>query len=539
MKHFFVITGPSACGKTTLLQKGEEQGLWEHALKYSTRDSRSGEFFDDITHRSKDEIYASTEFNYRYIMNDNIYAFSSAEILSRLRGHSNQPSKNVAIVCSDLGIIRKLRVDLELKDSLVVLFVSTVPAIKQVTKAWLNRVSASANANSSPNANEHSTDAGNATSFYRFELLNELTKKLDIPIGTLYDDSTPTEGGQSFETFSETLQDLYEEYVDVMPLSNSYKQRIRNIDKFYYKYIEEIAFFDYTILNFFDPAQEGKTENQKMTYQVKSIINFLRSRTAFSPSKRRYSDNALFFICAPKRAGKAILFSNLNLISRDKIEIVRKIALREDKNTTEALKKGKGDGYGLSETYWMFDSKDDVEYKNLEKLKSEAGDEKDWDINNALSAKIQCLLVAANDRVNDLIKKNVPLGFSRQEYDFTKWYWLFQGNYYAVDTNSILSAQKHSIVISNIDQLAVASSWAEKANKTFVPIFLVYVDYEESSLVYHTKYDSIGGKKTNDKIFRTISDYYGNIGEFRHVILNNGIAEDVHDQISNIINQYK
>jgi len=528
-KYFFVITGPSACGKTTLLERGVTNKFWEIAQKYSTREERMGGQFDDIKTMSKDEIYASNVLDYRYIMNDNVYAFSSGEIISKLNGKNGQPAVNVAIVCSDLGIIRKLRQDTNLKNRLVVLFISTVPTTKQVTKAWLKRQSGIAY---SKNNAQHEPVPS-------FNKLNDFSKKLCNIVDKYYNHQIDSTQTQSFQSFSDTFQNLYEHYVELMPSSDSYKRRIRNIDKFYYKYVEEIAFFDYTILNFFDPADEGNLQNEKMTEQVKNIIKHIDFNTNAAPSLRKFGDNALFFICAPKRAGKAILFSNLNLMSRDSIEIVRKIALREDKNTEAELKKGKGDGFGLSETYWMFDSKEEETFKNLENAKYAAGEESAWDGNENLTTVVDVLLSKASERVNDLIVKKAPPGFVKQEYNFKEWYWHFQGNYYAVDTNSILNAKKHNIVISNMDQLDAAKEWAKKAGKIFVPIFLVFVDYEESSKNFHTLQNTSNGEKINTQIFKTIDNYYSKVGEFRHVILNNGIAEDVHDQISNIISQYK
>lgn len=525
MKHFFVITGPSACGKTTLLKRGRDKEFWKLATKYSTRDERLGDDFDDIIHLSKDEIYESETIDYRYIMNDNIYAFSSADILQYLRDNETEAS-NVAIVCSDLGIIRRLKHDPNLKDYLVVLFISTVPATKQVTKAWLDRESGIAY-NSGDKVHPN------------FDKLNNLNAAMRAKIDTYYSDYSQGEC-QSFEKFSDELQSLYEEYVSLMPKSSSYKRRIRNIDKFYYKYVEEIGFFDYTILNFFDPAGD-KLEDERMTCQVDNIIKYL-DNGGTAPAKRQFGNNALFFICAPKRAGKAILFSNLNLMSRDKIEIVRKIALREDKNNEEDLKLGKGDGFGLSETYWMFDSQNDREYEELERLKKESGDECNWDNNEQITNCVQELLTKANVRVNNMVQEKMGENFKPQNYSFTDWYWHFQGNYYAVDTASIVNSNKHSIVISNIDQLEKAMEWAKEANKIFVPIFLVYVDFYNRSKEYHMSLypdEPEKGIKMNERIFETIDNYYANIGKFRHVILNNGIAEDVHDQISNIINQYK
>lgn len=550
MKYFFVITGPSACGKTTLLQRGEEKKFWKTADKVSTRDKRKGVEFDDIVTMSKDEIDSQKDLDYRYIMNDNIYAFSSIKIVMMLDGRQGSPATNVAIVCSDLGTIRKLKEDIHLKDRLVVLFISTVPATKQVTKAYLKRA-----ADDAREAKDSLIKDIDDTTIYRFrqesdfDEINILIHELQNTIKANY---SFEDSNHSFQLFSEKLQTLYEHYVELMPSSNSYKRRIRNIDKFYYKYVEEIGFFDYTILNFFDPTSEGITiSSEKMTKQVANIIKHIQENEENAPAKRKRTGKALFFICAPKRSGKAILFSNLNLMSKDSIEIVRKIALREDKNSISEIKKGKGDGFRLSETYWMFDSKNDDDFIFLEHAKQVAGEEKNWNNNEDLNEKVKNLLLKANERVNLLIDKRIlelngsqkntqdKIILQKREHKFDEWFWHFQGNYYAVDTCAIFDERKHSIVISNMDQLEEAKKWAEKAGKLFIPIFLVYVDFFENSKRYHEKHDSINGENTNIKIFETINDYYEKIGHFCHVILNNGIAEDVHDQISNIIGLYE
>lgn len=581
MNYFFVITGPSACGKTTLLYNGKnktfgERAVWSVASKYSTRARREGDFFDDIAMtKSKQEIYSDPNLDYRYIMNGKIYAFSSTAILTELQ------KNNVAIICSDLGTIRKLRKDPNLKKCLVVLFVAAVPATAQVTEAWIQRKKSSYEKNPL-SLNNHSD----------FSALNALKDKLPASVESYFSiigratenvQSTRNENVNDFEHFSYRLQELYSEYVKMMPESPSYQQRIRNMDKFYYKYIEEIGYFDYTILNFFDPVKD-KPEDEQMTRQVKHILEYLRTEERKEEQERNIPYNRhmlaeakqddqkiLFFICAPKMSGKAILFSNLNLLSRDKIEIVRKIALRENKNNDAELAKGKGDGYGLSETYWMFDEKNDEDYEKLRALiKNADGKPTDSNENISLEKYVMQLLSRADVRVKELIAKaieeqtkikqqaqseeavstNAPLQSEEtsQNYDFTQWYWNFQSNYYAIDTIAAGNKNKHSIIISNMDQLENANKFATSVGKKLVPVFLVFSDYKARSELYHIQHYLNEGKsedeakqkgvELNEKIFSVIDNYYDNIGAFCHVIINSGIAEDVHDQITNIINLY-
>lgn len=541
MKYFFVITGPSACGKTTLLQYGSNFKIWRWADKYSTRPRREGNQFDDIVEQlSTQEIYESRRLDFRYIMNGNIYAFSSEEILSELKKSENDcgddcHTGHIAIICSDLRTIKKLQKHSELSKHLIVLFVSSVSNIQQVTKAWLKREQETYTFNSKETQIEKN-----------FNVLNDCIESMKTELVGSYFEKE--EGKTNFIEFSTKFQNLYAEYIKVMPKSNSYMQRIRNIDKFYYKYIEEIGDFDYTILNFFNIADDD-VNSQQMTLQVKSILKYLDKNPDKTPYYRRESrtrdknQKYLFFICAPKMSGKAILFSNLNLLSKDKISIIRKMAFRINKNQQSDLARNKGDGYGLSETYWMF--KNEKQYNEfISKKESSEFDTYFQKKLKAASNRIRELICEsirerlAKDSKNTHIYNKQLLEEETREYDFTKWWWNFQGTYYAIDTKE-LYADKHSIIISNMDQLEKASKIAVDCKKILVPIFLVFVDYKEHTKTYYKELTtSQDAEEKTNKVFKTIDDYFEHIGEFRHVILNTGIPEDVHDQISNILNLY-
>lgn len=585
MRHLYIITGPSACGKTTLLLIGKNEGLWVPASKISTRKQRTGTQYDDISATyTASEIYENPRYDYKYIMNGNIYAFSSGDILERLAENNN-----VAIICSDLGTIKKIQNDSILQKYVVVLFVSAVPAMEQITKAWLDREKRTIVGE----LNDAANDLRMRCEIIQknqldFKELNDITSSLPNQVESLFNLGESDENNlNSYENFSSKFIKLYDKYLEMMPKSSSYRTRIRNMDKFYYKYIEEIGYFDYNIINFFNPEKTALEYDKtnfylytNMTTQIKNIITYLNNDANAkidSPFMRRTrrnisnnyensiantynkepknggDDKYLFFICAPKRSGKAILLSNLNLLSREKIEIVRKIAMRENKNTEEELRLGKGDGYKLSETYWMFDDVKDEDYLELIRLQKgrpETIVELDKHLNKLWSA--------ASNRINQLVEASIKNSstddnnkkFIEREHKFDDWNYEFQNTFYGIDICAIENKNKHSIVISNIDELERAKNIADKYEKVLVPIFLVYVDYKEHSLNYHYSLlkrenpnmgdDELMKKASalNEKIYKVIDNYCQNISKFHHVILNNGINEDVHDQISNIINLY-
>lgn len=553
MNYLFIITGPSACGKTTLLFRGEAERLWTRLNKYSSRERRQGDQHDDITDTCLPQtIYESSEMDYRYIMNGNIYAFKSSEILRTLE------NDNCALICSDLGIIRRLKEDPKIRERVVVLYVAAVPAISQITSAYLNRLKETnkkrlRECRDADSYNEiiqnNSKDFSSLES--RLAMLNNMRIRTYFNLTTNQFDENENE---TFEKFSRNFRKVFDEYERAMPEPEKYKRRIRSIDKFHYKYIEEIGYFDYTILNFFDQENDNVNDEQ-MTRQVKKIVHELNNDDSLSPYRRQKNRSEkdkkyLFFICAPKMSGKAILLSNLNLLSKDKIEIIRKMAFRENKNNEEDIKRGKGDGYGLSETYWMFDNTEDKNFKEFKAQKDSYQENDGFLTSNYFH---ECLKIA-DRRVNNLVASEISRQNkdtnSKRKHDFTKWFWEFQGNYYAIDYNGIKDPSKHGVIISNMAQLQEARNFASKVKKVLVPIFLVYVDYKERSLEFHKSYIrkkhptlsegevTAKAESLNKKIFDTIDDYYKNIHYFHHVILNNGVDEDVHDQISNIIRLY-
>jgi hypothetical protein len=98
-------------------------------------------------------------------------------------------------------------------------------------------------------------------------------------------------------------------------------------------------------------------------------------------------------------------------------------------------------------------------------------------------------------------------------------------------------------MISNMQQLNAAK---EKVGDRLVPIFLTFVSNNKSNREFHLSNvgegkvhkTKDGAKKTLKEIDSIRAGYYENIGAFRHVLLNSGIDEDLHDQIVNIVRLY-
>ena len=101
------------------------------------------------------------------------------------------------------------------------------------------------------------------------------------------------------------------------------------------------------------------------------------------------------------------------------------------------------------------------------------------------------------------------------------------------------------IMISNMRQLDRAR---ELYGKRLVPIFLTYVSSDNENDEYHLDKARIEegvykNQKEAEDTVQEIKDikeeYFKNIGKFRHVLLNSGVAEDLHDQIINIVRLYQ
>ena len=584
MKYLFIITGPSGCGKTTLLRKLEDKNVWVKAKKYSTRLPRAGEhdaagYSDVITpliepyftaeqvdeekRRMREQI--TRECNVIYYMNNELYGFNTERIIERLR------SEHVVIILSDLGVIKTLKEDPKLKPHIITLYISSSVTKEQLTEVWISRYK---DFRGRKRSVEERTTLEVKDVEGLIEGLEWCIDQLSLD-GNRLSDSEDAYSKRFFHYY-QLLRDAQSYFERLMPDSESYRVRIDRIQNFYYKYIIDIGLFDYVILNYFD-SRDDYPENERMSEQALSIIKYLEEENDEEREQRQVRPkDAIFFVCAAPKSGKNILMTNLHVMSDKHIQIVPKQSLRRGKpkdgldKMTPIIKQRDGelqaDYVAREREIMLFLDKEATWYQKKEEERQRICAQCEEMANAHLAqstlfinfykeelAKLDMEIKKheeqmANDPINGVVKFFDP--------NYRSWIWKFHGRYYGVDREMIdsydasIRTQKGEqvmpiIMISNMHQLDRAR---QLYGRRLVPIFLTYVGSDKSNDDYHLNEERIKegvykNKKEAEDTVREIKDikeeYYKNIGKFRHVLLNSGVAEDLHDQIINIVRLYQ
>ena len=126
----FVLSGPSAIGKATILSKIAEEKLCNIAPKYSSRKKREA-VFDDIIPVSKEYIEEFCE-EINYEMYGNLYGFNINEIKKDLN------ECNLIAICSDIDSIKKMKEIFDEKFSAIFIYIQDI-FVENLVKAFLER----------------------------------------------------------------------------------------------------------------------------------------------------------------------------------------------------------------------------------------------------------------------------------------------------------------------------------------------------------------------------------------------------------------
>lgn len=590
--YLFVITGPSGCGKTTLLKKLElphYQGgktYWVKAEKHSTRLPRVGEkdlagYSDvntpnilpsdtqDVILRKKQEKRSDIEqhCDIIYYMNGELYGFNTSNILRQLE------NSHVAIVLSDLGVIKQLKENPSygLTDKIVTLYISSCVNKNELTDVWLSRY------RDFQGNKKDENDLINRDTIAHKDidaLLCELEKRLsDLSQVSL---ANTSDGYECFKDFYFKIQKVVEIQEALMPDNVSYRVRVERLKNFYFKYIIDIGLFDYVILNYFDVRKDDPID-EKMSLQAKNIIHYIEDtnnkreklgQPYLSYNAKLRPQDAVFFVCAAPKSGKNILMKNLRVMSEKQIYVVAKQSLRKRKDTDGQDKMVPLIERRNGETEEKFNirrleikefiDEDNEKYKSymdkVNALKQELEILRRDDNTNRFVIRVKNAELEEMENEFDKIKKKLLIK-ARSFFDnkFQDWNWRFHNTYYGIDLPTIRMYSKEErdkieapvipvIMISNMDELERAH---ELLGDRLVPIFLTYVATDESNRQYHMGLVENGSDKDKDNASKILNEincvreqYYENIGKFRHVLLNSGIEEDLHDQIINIVRLY-
>lgn len=563
------------------------KAFWVKAEKHSTRLPRVGEKdnagYSDVntpnilpsdSHadilRKKQEKRSDIEqhCDIIYYMNNELYGFNTANILRQLdRSH-------VAIVLSDLGVIKQLKENpaYGLTDRVVTLYVSSCVNKNELTDVWLSRYCDFQGKKKDKN---DFTNIENTAHKNIDELLTSLENKMEA-LSQIHLQNT-VEGYEQFKQFYFLLEDVVEIQEALMPDNASYSVRVERLKNFYFKYIIDIGLFDYVILNYFDVREDNPTD-EKMSLQAKNIIDYIEKTNAekkesgqdyISYNSKLRPQDAVFFVCAAPKSGKNILMKNLRVMSEKQIYVVEKQSLRMRKKSDGQDKMmpliEQRNGESITEfeirkaKIEEFTARANKIYnlhaEDVNKLKREIADLRDSDDPDSqyiLSGK-EARLKAIETEFVAVEEKMLIEARTFFDGNFTEWNWRFHGTYYGIDLPAIRHYSKEVreakdepvipvIMISNMQQLRSAR---RLLGNRLIPIFLTYVATDKSNYKYHMDLAKNGTYKNENEALKILqeidfvrNEYFNNIGEFRHVLLNSGVEEDLHDQIINIVRLY-
>jgi guanylate kinase len=277
--HLYILCGPSGCGKTTLLNALVELGYAEKAPKYSERPWR-GET-DDVIH--VDDIEQTT-CNVLYVINDNRYGIDSGELRDALNS-----GRTLGVILSDLRVVRRLKQ--ELGGLTRAIYIASPISEQALEKINVER--------------------------YGFVPTSEQRQTLEKEFARLRGAARI----EAWDRVADAMSNLLFSWQDVLPEAKSLRVRATKIRQFHNRYIDNIALFDHVVLNF------------------STRETFIRQGTAILRSTRPIADKSsrphpiVFMVCAPPGAGKGTLMENLNIMGRDAVRIVTKMAKRAPEET--------------------------------------------------------------------------------------------------------------------------------------------------------------------------------------------------------------
>lgn len=298
-----------------------------------------------------------------------------------------------------------------------------------------------------------------------------------------------------WDSVARWIYELNTDWQNIKPDAESTAIRSERIKTFHTRYVDNITLFDYTILNY----NEGHPED--MTKQFCNIL--INQKPIIDKNK-----SPLFVVTAASNAGKGTMMEMLNLIGSDRVKILSKIAKRKEK------KNDKNDGM-LPIGKKNQPPKRWPEWPNW------------WTDNMIEQAK----------------KADFP-----DEYDFQ---WIFKkvdhngknrvhGEYAVCDKEikENLEKNKAQIVISNTDQI---EKFIERYGDRVIFILLYRLSSKEDTKNYYELVEGLPEEEAEiraDEVDFVLQEYIKKIHYFSHVILNTTKPEDLYDQIFQLVEYY-
>ena len=482
--HLYIVSGPSTCGKTTLVNSLNAEPLKsilnvELAPKFSTRKERiEPGVEDDVTQLFDSEgipqirlgaidhydqcgypVDLGDGLDVAYLINKNTYAVSSSLIKKQI-----DADKNVFIVASDFRVIRALK-------SIFGARASTLYIAAAVTKESLEKTQAKRGLDLPEQAKT---------------VLSKRIRKLKAASHL-----------NRWQRIADELIELVNYWNKNKPGGESTEARAERISTFHARYIDNMTLFDHVILNF----NEGKPE--QMTLQVKNLINTVTPREKVDWNQ---IGAPIFIIAASSGAGKGTLMDVLHLMGRERITITSKIAGRNKKDND------KNDGM--------------VAIGTPDHPPREWPEWPEW----WTSGMIQ---TAKSGKFPD--QYNLRWGFhgvvTKEGLKQTQ---------YAVSTEEIERNIENGVPQIFVSNMGEYQNFRRLYGRRAVFLYLYRLNTMEEIERWHYEIYSDEDERAakTSEVTSVLHDYFDKIAEIDHVLLNTTREEDLFDQIFQLIDEY-
>lgn len=487
--YLFILVAASAVGKSVLVNQLCEEGAWQKAKKYSTRDNRGEDDdvikIDDNSITNTPDEQKQTEIRLSrmnklinlcgegkgvvYYKNDNIYGVSISEIKEGLK------KSHLAVIISDFHAIDKLREQL---DCVKVMYIASTIDEKLLFERFKER-----------EQDKYQSELKQMTG-----IINSIQDKVMI---------LPSAIRLKYASkIDEIIRNVNDKWNTNLSSYQTIKTRSFNIRMLYNRYIDNITKIDYAILNFYG-----------LEYMYKQVRNIIAN---IHPKKATKQIPPVFMVCAASSSGKATLMEIIGDMGavHNNIVITKKYAKRDPRPTDgrdgmQAIgKSGNFEDHIEKEHIWQWqfhkrDNTKGIEYAvNHKEIRD--------NINNS-KAQIFISNMGEIENARLYYPNNIVVLYLHATHE-------------TETTKHIEAKRRHEI------ELEIKNSHTDYTDEMIKSEF---ENNEKTQNKLKTKIEE--DKKEIKEVHDTFCEHNVNID---HILLNTGTREDLIEQMTNLINYY-